>query len=223
MSKQNGGRRLISQDGVKYRTICKKCNETLGHRYDPVLNEWNRKVALFLKSNLHLPPVVQFETKPTAIVRAVLGHLLAAKLTPDDSAPDSLIRSFLFDDSQPIPNEINVFYWIYPYDYQLILRDFAILKLTREGKIITLCNLLKFFPVAYLVTSHKHFDGLPALTEHRHLPPSEMANVPVPLSKLRESDWPEKVDDKTVLFMGQAGFESISARPKISKHSKSRH
>jgi hypothetical protein len=207
----------ISQNGVKYRTICKKCNETLGSRYDPTLNEWNRKIANFLRSALHLPAVIKFETYPTALARAVLGHLLAGKLTIDDSKTDKLIRSFLFDDSKPIPDDIHIFYWIYPYDYQLVLRDFAILKVIHQNKIIARCDLLKFFPVAYLVTDRSQFDGLPSLTDYRQLNPNEVVEIPVPLNKVRKSDWPEKVDEQTVLFMGQAGFESISAKPRSLK------
>src|SRR6056297_3557589 len=38
----NGEKRkyTISQNGVKFRTICKECNEKIGSKYDPVLNDF---------------------------------------------------------------------------------------------------------------------------------------------------------------------------------------
>ena len=78
----------ISQNGVKFRTICRKCNSILGEKYDTVLNDFAIGVGKFLKSTIDLPPIVHYETRPTALIRALLGHLLATKAHIDDVSFD---------------------------------------------------------------------------------------------------------------------------------------
>ena len=113
----------ISQNGVKFRTICESCNNLLGKRYDPALNAFANDVGQFLKSRLTFPSIIKIPTKPQLLMRAILGHLLAGKIELDASLFDEQIRGFLFDDSAPQPDEIYIFYWIYPYEHQVILRD----------------------------------------------------------------------------------------------------
>src|SRR5690349_372794 len=72
----SGGR--ISQDGVKFRTLCSRCNNgLLGANYDPAFNEFSRAVGLYLKSTLTLPPITYVKGKPQNIARSLLGHLSA--------------------------------------------------------------------------------------------------------------------------------------------------
>ena len=87
----------VSHDSLRFRTICAKCNSLLGATYDPALNELARTVGRFLRTPLTLPAVVQVETRPTAVVRAVLGHLLAARLSSEDGFFDPDIRGLVLD------------------------------------------------------------------------------------------------------------------------------
>jgi len=54
-----------SQNGVKYRTICKQCNELLGVQYDPTINDFAIEIGRFLNSGLQLPRIVNHPVKPT--------------------------------------------------------------------------------------------------------------------------------------------------------------
>ena len=105
----------ISQNGVKYRTICKGCNEKIGNKFDPVLNGFARSVGNILKSNLILPSTIYYKTKPNLLIRAILAHLLAVKADIDKVTMDEQIRNFIFDENASIPEEINIFYWVHPY------------------------------------------------------------------------------------------------------------
>src|SRR5713101_7588131 len=58
----------IIQSGLKYRTICKRCNEFLGSRYDPALIGLMKFVGNVLTSNLLLPRHVKVRTRPGAIL-----------------------------------------------------------------------------------------------------------------------------------------------------------
>ena len=62
-AKKNEELYSISQNGVKFRTICTYCNNTLlGLRYDPVLNEFAIGVGRFLKTTLEMPSIIKYET-----------------------------------------------------------------------------------------------------------------------------------------------------------------
>jgi len=80
----------ISHDGLRFRTFCSKHNSLLGSEYDPALNDFAISAGRFLRSELDLPPVVHINARPTAIARAVLGHLLAARLSSVDGFFDQV-------------------------------------------------------------------------------------------------------------------------------------
>ncbi len=113
----------LSQSGVTYKTICCDCNNKLGDKYDWALGEFSRKVESFVESSLVLPDSFEIECYPNAIMRSVLGHILAAKTQTDEVVVDTLIRPSIFDGSLPIHNDIHIFYWVYPYERISILRD----------------------------------------------------------------------------------------------------
>ncbi len=109
-------RMLISQNGVRYRTICGDCNSKIGRDYDCVLNSLNKDVSLFLKSALHFFSYTYIKTKPVRLIKAILGHLMSAKELVDDFAFDTKIRKYLFSETEILSDDINIFYWIYPYN-----------------------------------------------------------------------------------------------------------
>ncbi|MDP3937472.1 MAG: hypothetical protein Q8R92_04965, partial [Deltaproteobacteria bacterium] len=86
----------ISQNGVKFRTVCRGCNSSIG-RYDRALIEFTQDVRRFVETDLAVPPVVKITTRPTALARAVIGHLLAAKITADESVFDDKLRRCVLD------------------------------------------------------------------------------------------------------------------------------
>ncbi|MCI0528482.1 MAG: HNH endonuclease, partial [Nitrospira sp.] len=96
----------ISQNGVKYRTLCQKCNNWLGHEFDPTLNKFSNDVSLLVRSPMHLPPVLDVETKPHRLMRGILGHLVAAKADLDSVVFDEQVRNFIFDPTASIPEGI---------------------------------------------------------------------------------------------------------------------
>lgn len=211
-------RNEMSNDGLKYRTICRKCNSHLS-QYDVALNEFAIAVGRFLKSNLSFPSVIHIKAHPVAIARSVLGHLLAARWSPENFFFDDLIRGFIQEPDKPIPNEINVFYWLYPYPLQVVLRD-AMMPLKRGNFTgYQRFGLLKYFPVAYLVTDVKEYEGLNSLTLWRKEPLNTSVELPVNLKSIRCAEWPERPEDgpsSSHLFVGGDGFESLIARPSKS-------
>jgi hypothetical protein len=208
----------ISQNGVKFRTICGQCNNAwLGKKYDPALNEFALTTGKLLQTTIHLPPIINVRARPTAITRAILGHMVAAKAHIDDTVPDREIRSFFFEEDAPIPDSIHVFYWMYPYTSIVIIRDIAMPAIRGRFGASGTFSILKYFPVAYLVTDIQAYEGLTELTSFRHLKSSEFADIPIPLQKVKHPEWPEMVDDHNMVAGGISLQSSIYATPRRTK------
>jgi len=138
-----------SQDGVKYRTLCKKCNnERLGRGYDPTLIALVNDVRAYLNSTLHLPTQLRAKTKPNRLVRCVVGHLLAHGVGEHRAGTmiDRLTDYFL-DESLSFPEELKLYYWVYPYNDQVTIKGAA--HSVRYWDSFAVFMLLKFFPLSF--------------------------------------------------------------------------
>ncbi|WKZ34028.1 MAG: hypothetical protein QY316_06420 [Thermodesulfobacteriota bacterium] len=217
MNKQNEGERqfVITQNGVKYRTICKECNSLLGTRYDPVLNEFSISLSKLLKSNLYLPcPIIKIKTRPNAIIRGILGHLLAAKIEFFESPFDEKIRLFLADEKSLLPDDISIFYWLYPYNQTVIFRDFSMPAIRGIYNEWGFFNVIKYFPLAYIITNLKSYDSLPELSYYREFDLTMEIEMKIDLRNIRKRDWPEHVGPNDVILLGKDGLDSIRAKPR---------
>ena len=173
----------ISQNGVKFRTICSKCNnDLLGRKYDPILNEFAIGVGRYLNTTLVLPSIIHYETKPTGLIRAIMGHLLAAKAEIDDVLFDKKMREIVLDENAFIPEDIKVFYWIYPYRDIVLIRDIVMPAVRGKFNKNGFFNILKYFPIAYILTDLYHYEGLDELTIYRHLRPDETTRIKIDLT-----------------------------------------
>jgi len=208
------GKFKISQNGIKYRTICKPCNEFMGQEFDPTLNEFARAVTAFVRSSLELPPVARIPTRPHRLIRGLLGHLVAAKAEYDDVVLDELVRDTIFDSNKVIPEQINIFYWLYPYAEQVVLRDVAMPAVRGNFSDIMFCHLLKYFPVAYLVSTANRYEGLRSLNMYRAIAPDEEVEVEIGVRDIQDQHWPERPDKGSFLVGGQSIDSSVFSTPK---------
>lgn len=153
-----GKKPTISQGGLNVLSLCGSCNNKwLGTEYDPELINVSKKVSSIVKSyldlRLSLPEKIPLVVKPQRLIRAVVGHILAGKLPiPGQSSisapfPDAL-RNYFLDRSSNIPDELNVYYWVYPSNKQIVINPLAIASVIGEGCIAG-SALLKFFPLAF--------------------------------------------------------------------------
>lgn len=205
----------ISQNGVKYRTLCNHCNNRLGTSYDPVLNNFALGVGRILKSVVAVPPIIHYKTQPAKLIRSILGHLLAAKGVIDDVTVDRTIREFLSDDLNQLPEEIKIFYWIYPYSDIFVIRDVCMPAVRGDfSKVGFFSGILKYFPVAYLVCDLERYEGLDELTIYRDLPLEETVEIPIRLTEIRHPIWPEMPTEGNFMTGGLNLNSSVHARPK---------
>lgn len=211
----------FSQNGLKYRTLCGSCNSRLGADYDPVLKDLANHIVRVLTSRLVLPSILNIPTQPTALARAILGHLLAARLGPEDQGFDSSMRSILLDEAAPIPSHLNVFCWVHPFDHHVVLRN--VVMPARRGNFSDLgqFSILKFFPVGFLVSDRGSYEGLESLTSWRSLSCSETARVVLNTKDIRGPFWPEQTDPGNFVFMGADGADAVMAKPRKKREKRS--
>ncbi|MFZ2863440.1 MAG: hypothetical protein WA440_01730 [Ignavibacteriaceae bacterium] len=206
---------FISQNGVKFTTICECCNSRLGREYDTVLNTFSLDVNRFLTSKLSLLNSYNIETKPNRLIRGVLVHLLATKSEIERTPFDNKVREILFDGSKPIPDDINVFYWIYPYKLTIIIRDILMPAVRGRYNDFGFFQIFKYYPIAYLVVNKSNYSNLPSLRDYNSAKIDTVAEINIRINERKHWKWPEIVEDGNFVFLGRAGTEAIKAEKHI--------
>ena len=203
----------FAQGGVKYRTLCATCNnDLLGHRYDPTLVTLSRDVRALLDTKLLLPPEIHIRTKPNRLVRSVVGHLLAFGVGQhrDGSANESL-TDFLLDETLPFPSGLRLYYWLYPFNDQVLVRH-AGLSFQYANDLAPFM-LLKFFPLAFfLVVNEPPTWRIP----YRRVDPQVGGDIDldamltIELRNIPHQRWPEAPRDTGVVFYGEGAGAAIA-------------
>lgn len=203
-----------SQNGVKFRTICKECNELLGQHYDPELNDFAVSVGRYLKTSIRLPNVITHSVKPQRLFKSLLGHLVAAKVDIENTAFDVAARGYVLDETAKLPEDINVFYWVYPYNCSVTIRDFAMFTPRGTFNEPAVFQTLKYYPVAYLLTDKAEYANLNSLSQFRNCELDEEIDIPIDLTRTEDPYWPEAPSDENnnVFFGGQSAMNAIHAR-----------
>jgi len=208
----------FSQSGIFYRTLCSNCNNMLGTKYDSALAEFCHNIRRIIESPLFLIDSFGVECNANALMRSILGHLLAAKTKTDQVVIDSLIRPCVLDSSLPIHKDIHIFYWIYPYEKTIILRDFGMPAI--RGRLFEkpgFFNMLKFYPVAFLITYQlPSYENLLNLDQFNKSLLTDKVKLTIDLRPIRSSTWPEECKGlENFLLVGEASHDSIQAIPRI--------
>jgi len=196
----------LSQNGVKYRTICARCNNNfLGTKYDPELIYFVNSVGQLLRSPIHLPPVLTVRAKPQSILRSLVGHMSAQGVDRYEKGNlTEALRDYFLDPTLPLPNGLNAFYWAYPHRSHIMFRDAAYLDI-RVGNPFAFW-MLKFFPIAFMIT----WDKPTPLDHHistfeswRNIPFDAAVDIPITLRPIPPVHWPETPTDYTMILYGQ--------------------
>lgn len=215
----DGRKSRHSQNGVKYRTLCGRCNNAiLGARDDPPFIAFVNSVATLLQSTMVLPDVLSVSGQPQAIARSLLGHLSAQGVGRYRKGPHTeALRDYLLDETLPLPEPLHIFYWAYPYRSHVMARDAAYIDLG-AGKPFAVW-FLKFFPIAFMVAWDQPGD-LPFPTQS--LDPWRAASynteidLPVRLRPLPPEHWPEAPTDHSVLALGSEAI-NVKANPSAGR------
>ena len=199
----------ISQSGVKYRTLCADCNNRLlGAELDPIYAQFARDLGLYLKSRLSFPAYVAITTRPQRLARAVFGHIVAANADVGRTHFDDTVRGFIHDFSQPMPSSLNLHYWVYPHEHQVLLRDFG-MSAHRDRFVDTgYCQLLKSFPIAFLASDLPQYDALPNLADFRDAGIDDDVTLQIRLSPAQPFHYPEWNGERTLIVCSSSTVAS---------------
>ena len=200
--------------GVEFFTLCAKCNNArVGGNNDEALADLFTSARAARRSGRW-----QYKAtlRPGAILRSILGHMVAVKTKLDGVHTDRDIRRFLVS-GKPLSPSIGVYVWHYGRNDIVIARDFTVLDLI-HGEASGILSVIKFGPLALCVAK----DG-PDLFEHTSFHQyattavDERIEVTLDFTQSIALDYPElaqRVNPGLAVLMGQSASEdSISARP----------
>lgn len=205
----------ISQNGLKFRTLCHHCNnELLGLRYDPALAEFTNRVSIVLSSSLRLPAVINVLGRPQLIMRAIFGHLAAQGVERYLKGPETEeLRDAFLDPSIPLPDNIRFYYWPFPHHGCVIIRDAAYLDIPTGN--VAVIWLMKFFPISFMVAWEENetpMFQLPNLSDSRVSEPDQEIELPLQITDIPHRYWPEAPSETSVVTYGQ---EAIFTLPHV--------
>lgn len=205
-----------SQNGMKFRTICSDCNSLLGTEYDPTMNDFAISVGRYLNSQLQFPGSINHRVKPQRLMKALLGHLIAAKVDIENTSFDRQAREYVLDIDAPLPANINIFYWVFPHECSIAIRDFAMFTPRGTFDQPAIFQTLKYFPVAYLCCDKAEYAGLQCLSWYRDLGIDDELEIPINLKRIEHPFWPEAPSDKdnNIFFGGRSASNAVQAIPK---------
>jgi hypothetical protein len=111
------------------------------------------------------------------------------------------MRDFFLDCDEGVPPAIQVFAWPYPSNLIVIARGIGFVQ---PGGSTLVCDVLKFFPLAYLMAFERPASvniNLPALAIPRAIHEREFAELQLDFRRRVRVDWPEQPDpDDMILF-----------------------
>lgn len=201
-----------SPNGLKFRTICKKCNSFLGTHYDPVINRFYRDVHSIVATKIVLPEVVSIKTKPFPLIKGLIGHLISSRIDYQDSAHEELLRNFVLDIDSNQGICTTIFYFIYPFEKTIVIRDFVMPKVRGNFQDVSFFDLMKSFPIGFLFSDSEYYEGLYKFNAYLPKNVSDEAEIPVNLKFTHHEFWPEAPDDGNFLLGGEDFVHSVLAR-----------
>lgn len=218
---KSGGKGRLLQNGVKYRTLCATCNNTyLGAKYDPAFIDFVNTVGSYLKTNIALPSTVPTEIEPQKVMRSLVGHLAAQGVNRYKKGPDTEpIKNYFLDDSLSLPENMRIYYWLYPYKNHVMARDCAYLDLMVGDPCIIW--FMKFFPIAFMITFDqpaKLSFSLNELSRWRKEEIDFKTIELVQLTGLPHQFWPEAPTEHSVITYGREAVVSYEYKPKKIKY-----
>lgn len=162
----------------------------LGSKYDKELNRFLNQLQGFLKSGLVLPRTITLQAKPTLLIKAILGHILAAKTGFCDSEIDKEFRNYITNDSAVLSDKLKVYYWYYPYNNVIITTDKMPYDMESGQK--AFFSVLKYFPLAFMTMweSSSNIEGMVEITKYNKNDYNDTVALPVTFVEL-PADFPE--------------------------------
>lgn len=199
-------RPVFTQSGIRHTTTCSICNGEWLSAYDKSLKSFCVNVDKFWTDlNAGGAPDQIVPCHVSGVMRAVLGHTLAAnKHTPSGSEYDEM-RQFVDPKHPWFWPRIHVYYYIHEDD-GVFLEQSSWYLVERE---FTMVSVLKWRPVAFIVSSRPLNIGLPRLNEFLTETTKELA---VPVHAKPPFWWENGWRERTFIRTGYSATSIIAER-----------
>ena len=210
------GPAAISQGGAHFRTICETCNtRLLGAEYDPELAKMCTVVSgcarAAYESRLILPENVLVWVRPQRAARAVVGHALAANAVreviqpPVDAPFPDALRQYFLDPAKPLPEKVDIYFWVYPSRRQVIVKGAAKASLASlaRGRFL-LGDIIKFFPFGFWILWDKPKLARiphPLLVPDRSMGIDDAVQMTISLRRIPPPGFPEHPADDEMMLL----------------------
>lgn len=215
---------ITSQGGTHYRTLCGTCNSTrLGTYYDPALIDLSNEITTLSlgakRREIILPRTIHPFIRPQRIARAVVGHVLAGLAVEETSqgllsSPinDSL-RNYFLDETAELPNNLEIYYWVYPSRRQVLIKNVGKSLINNSGKReVVFGHIFKFLPLGFWLvfnSSNQKSELVKPLVRDKNMTLDCMDQVDINLYRVPPLDFPEvPKGDEFIAFNNDYGTQT---------------
>ncbi|MBN1130734.1 MAG: hypothetical protein JXA71_17225 [Chitinispirillaceae bacterium] len=145
----------LFQGGIKYKTICTKCNSDTLSCFD---NEIASFVSLLKDKMKGSDPIIRIDCNPHLILKGMIGHCLSTSLTDSPSTLELQMLAYFWG-NQKFEDRIRVYIMPY-YDENMIsiLREIGWVSI-RNQKMVFSC--IKCFPFGFFIIFEGDLIGTP--------------------------------------------------------------
>ena len=144
-------------------------------------------------------------------MRAVIGHSLAFGVERSANGPcEKACAEYFLDTSKQLPQDVNIYYWVYPYTKQVLIRDAVLADIRLRGAVSF--KLLKTYPVSFMLTHEQPADydiPLENLAKFRNLAADEEADIIIDLKAVPPINWPEAPISTSMVLYGEGAMGSM--------------
>lgn len=220
LGSERATRHAKAPDGVKFRSLCHRCNsDLLGTQYDPSLIDMAKQVVGLISSELLLPATISVRVKPQLVARSVLGHMAAQGIDRYEKGEiTEPLRDYILDPTLPMMPGMRMHYWVYPHRGRVLIRD-AVITTLGDGRDPSMIWLMKAFPLAFAVLWNEsyRFEGFSQPRDfdaYARLAIDDVVDLPIDLHSVPHELWPEAPSENTVLMMGQQAVMATVSPPR---------
>jgi hypothetical protein len=198
--------------GIRFRTLCARCNNGLGALEDRALIDFYERVTKIVESPFRLPALMRVPAKPNLIVRDLLAHMVSANDTGVPSPFDREARDIFFGKRSLRLGSWNLFYWVYAGEEMFLARSLFLTTWTPRVDVEEMF-ILKAFPLALLFVRKSAFYGLPNLIQFIRSRDEEEAELPLFVYR-RENHpvWPAYTSNTNSIMFGSNAFGLVAQR-----------
>jgi len=224
----------FSQNGINFKSLCNVCNnEKLGSRYDPSLIKMANDIGRYLKAekelDLTIPSQTRITVQPQRVARAVVGHLLAFTnpkrlVKPPLSSPyHDLLREYFLNPQQSMPKELDIYYWVYPSNVQVLINFHS--YSVDLFKHLIMGSLIKFFPIAFWAVRNTPKEvnlNVHKLLENKEIGLDDEVELDIKFHDLPRTEWPDTPDSNGAVLSSN-GNSVLATERKIKKKKNKLH